>query len=160
MEAKEFLGLTLSGLKAGDIFILILLCLLLFFPILFLHEQRYDTTWVIINSIGYFFPWFISIRFKNIMFSVLWLCTISVYYYFSTSLGAILPILSFAYYHILRLIFWINYKSYFVPSGYSRYTGFFQYTKGYRTVPSEEVKIFTFLLYMGGIVLYGLFALS
>lgn len=94
-----------------------------------------------------------GLRFRNVYFSIIWLLLCSAFLIENYYLG-IVPILTFALYHSVRLFFWRKYNREFIPyqvgrGALFRHRSFFEGRSG-----NNKDKLYTKILLAVGILIF------
>lgn len=157
---KKYLGFVFLKLDKRDIVVLLSLAIILILADLtYLKVLKLDsyTTSVWVSVFLYFIPWwFLDVRFRNILFSLIWLVLISQYCIIVHYRCAFMPLAGFFCYQITRIIFWRKNKREFIPTlmGFSHYRG--KYSKILHTSSDDEDGVYSFILLFGMIILMSL----
>ncbi len=148
---QDYTGFVLQKLDKKDWTILFLLAVVLSLSELNFLSLEIN---IWISVLIFFFPyWFLDVRFRNILFSAIWLILISQYYLIVHYDFSFVPLLGFVCYNVTRLIFWIKNKREFIPTmwGYSHYRG--RYSKILKRKSDDGDAVFSVFLFFGSIIL-------
>ncbi|MCC9019130.1 hypothetical protein [Flavobacterium lipolyticum] len=157
MNRKFIIGkLEIRKLILSDLIYLFLYIIVIFY---YIYINKYNpadklsTSFIISLIIGFLTissPF--GLRFRNVYFSIIWLL-LSTAFSINNSLIAIIPLLTFFQYHLIRLIFWKIYNRELIPYETGRGT-MFRY-KSYFEKKSGDLKDkqFTKILLFTGILI-------
>ncbi|WP_269236399.1 hypothetical protein [Flavobacterium flavigenum] len=157
MRRKFIIGkLEVRKLILSDLLYLFLYIIAIFYYIYIIKykpEDKFASSFIISWIIGLLTissPF--GLRFRNIYFSIIWLL-LSIAFLINATFIAIIPLLTFLQYHIIRLIFWKIHRREFIPYELGR-GAMFRY-KSYFEQKSGDIKDkrFTKILLSTGILI-------
>lgn len=92
-----------------------------------------------------------GIKFKNIIFSLIWIVLFSINLIISNDVFlASLPIVITGLYHLIRFSYWIKYKTEFIPLWMSRGGTWLRYSDSEEREANKNDKFFSFLMFFIG----------
>ena len=156
---RQFLGYRFIRIDKIDIVILSVFYILVIIPYL-LNFISIDYKFIQVSQLlaGFFGLYAIigtplGLRFRNINFVLLWIIPCLIFLNYSHDYLNYWPIVSFIYYQIVRIIFWIIYKLEFIPLwvGRGRIDGRFSKLENRRSKYTD--KKYMYLTFWGGIIL-------
>src|SRR6185295_10424500 len=109
-----------------------------------------NTTSVWVSVCLYLGPWWlIGVRFRNILFSIIWFILIFQYYELVPFKVAFMPLAGFICYQITRIIFWLNNKREFIPTmfGYTHFRN--RFSKILNTWSDDGDAVYAVVLFFG-----------
>ena len=159
---ESFTGFVFQKLDKRDLIILLILAISLltselsYFKILNFESDTINA-WVCV--FWWLLPWwFMDVRFRNLIFSAIWLILTTQYFLLVHLRDAItlMPLIGFLSFHTARLIFWWMYHREFIPSmlGMSHYYG--RYSRLLKSTADGEDGVCSVLLFFGLIILWQL----